>query len=84
MTKQEMFDLAKEKANVLFNDGTQIRLTAEPKSYTIFLKDGKYYIGQLESESEKFETLLFKNRPVKEFVSLEGKLIARVQFLMNA
>ena len=66
---------------MLLSNNTQIRLTAEEMSYTLFNKDGKYYIGILASDEKSFNGLpkFFPNDPEFDMISPSGKLIGRLQ-----
>jgi len=84
LTLSQVVELAKEKTNYLFNDRTQIRLTADEVSYMLYRIDGKYYIGVSMQEPVQPQFPIFKNRSVLDFQSnLDQRIIAKVQFLMS-
>lgn len=80
MTQIELLHLAKTKAAGL-EPGTQIRLTAEEKSYWVLRdKGGSLYIASLSSEPmpEPF----FKNRTLYNMVNRNGEVIGTLQHLL--
>jgi hypothetical protein len=82
-TFQELIAKAKDQAQVLCMDNTQIRVTADEASYWVFRSGGSYYIGILTSENVNPKFPLLKNRKVLEFERTTDKaIIAKVQFLM--
>lgn len=56
-----------------------IRLTAEPKSYTLFNFDGKLYIGSYVDEPMP----LYNQMPVRILINNKGKESAKIQRLLE-
>lgn len=83
MNNIQIHELALEKCNILLENNTQIRLTAEETSFWLFRKDDIFYIGVI-AEEKNFNHVFFTHKKVLHFVSNKtGKTIAKCQYLIS-
>lgn len=75
--KKQQLEIAKEKAKKL-TPHTQIRVSADVQSYTVYNVLGKIFIGWDKTTGVK---QMFKNKPVLVMTDKDGKAVAELQAL---